>query len=315
MRALLALVIASTVLVSAPAAAQDLGHRLVGTQGLYAGRQREPGLYVADQLAYYGADTLRDRDGDVVPVEDLRLDAIGNALGLSLVLEIPGASTFVTMTAAVPLARASISSERPEASIDRFGLGDVFLQPIAFGWRLPHVDVIAGYSVYLPTGLFRLGEGNLSRGHVTHELSLGGTLYADEERRWFATAMASYDLNQTKEGIDIRRGDTLAIQGGVGATLFGLVDVGVVGAALWQVRDDEGMDVPPVLQGARDRVYAVGGEIGVALPTLRARVGARYVHELDVRSRSEGQVLVFQLGVLAWSPEPRSLRETARTER
>ena len=315
MRALLPCVIASTLLASAPAAAQDLGHRLVGTQGLYAGRQREPGLYVADQLAYYGADTLRDRHGELVPVEDLRIDAIGNALGLSLVLEIPGASTFVTMTAAVPLASASISSERPEASVDRAGLGDVFLQPFLFGWRLPHVDVVAGYSVYLPTGIFRLGEGNLSRGHVTHQLSLGGTLYADEERRWFVSAMASYELNQTKEGIDIRRGDTLAIQGGAGATLFGLVDVGVVGAALWQVRDDEGMDVPPVLQGARDRVYALGGEIGVLLPALRGRIGARYVRELDVRSRSEGQVLVFQLGLLVWSPEPRSPRETRRSER
>lgn len=217
MRLLRPLLFASTLLVSVPAAAQDLGHRLVGTQGLYAGRQREPGLYVADQLAYYGAETLRDRDGDEVPVEDLRIDAIGNALGLSLVLELPDDTTFLTMTAAVPLARASLSSERPEASLDRLGLGDVFLQPLLLGWRVPHLDVVTGYSVYLPTGLFRLGEGNLSRGHVTHQFSLGATFYADEDRRYFVSAMASYDLNQTEEGIDIRRGDTLAIQGGAGS--------------------------------------------------------------------------------------------------
>lgn len=315
MRALLGCVIASTLFVDASVAAQDLGHRLVGTQGLYAGRQREPGLYVADQLVYYGADTLRDREGDEVPLEALRIDALGNALGLSVVLEIPGASTYVTMTAAVPLARASVSSDRPEASVDRFGLGDVFLQPFLFGWRAPHLDVVAGYAVYLPTGIFRLGEGNLSRGHVTHQLSLGGSVYADEERRWFVSAMASYDLNQAKEGIDIRRGDTLTIQGGAGATLFGLVDVGVVGAALWQVRDDAGIDVPAALRGARDRVYALGGEIAVALPALQGRVGARYVREVGVRSRSEGHVLVFQLALLVWSPEPRNRPEDERNGR
>ena len=74
MRLLRPLLFASTLLVSVPAAAQDLGHRLVGTQGLYAGRQREPGLYVADQLDYYGAEPLRDRNVDEVPVEDLRID-------------------------------------------------------------------------------------------------------------------------------------------------------------------------------------------------------------------------------------------------
>ncbi|AKF03593.1 SphA family protein [Sandaracinus amylolyticus] len=303
-----ALLVVATLLTSAPAAAQDLGHRLIGTQGLHAGRLREPGLYVADQLGYYHADTLRDREGAVVPIEDLRVDALANALGLSLVVELPDELTHVAITAAVPLARASLSADVPEASLDNAGLGDVYVQPLSLGWRLPHVDVVTGYALYLPTGLFRLGEGGISSGHITHELSLGTTIFADDERRYFASAMASYDLHQTKNAIDIRRGDTLTIQGGIGATLFELVDVGVVGAALWQTRDDEGADVPLVLQGARDRVLALGGEISVALPSIPGRIGARYVHELDVRSRTEGQVLAFQLALVAWRPEPRSSR-------
>ncbi|UJR83938.1 SphA family protein [Sandaracinus amylolyticus] len=308
MRALSRALLLAALLTSAPAAAQDLGHRLIGTQGLHAGRRRDAGLYVADQLAYYTADALYDRTGAEVPIEDLRIDAIGNALGLSLVVELPDEATYVAVTAALPLAHASLSSDLPQVSLDRSGLGDVYVQPLSLGWRLPHVDVVTGYALYLPTGLFRLGEGSVSSGHITHELSLGTAIYVDEERRYSASAMASYDLNQTKNGIDIRRGDALTIQGGIGATLFDLVDVGVVGAALWQTTDDEGSDVPLVLQGARDRVFALGAEIGVMLPALPGRIGMRWVRELDVRSRTEGQVLVFQLSLVAWRPEPRSPR-------
>lgn len=300
-----AAIVAFTLLAPPVAAAQDLGHRLVGTQGLHAGRQRDPGLYVADQLIFYTADTLRDRDGAVVPIEDLQIDALANALGVSAVFEIAEISTYVAFAAALPLARASISADQPEASLDRTGLGDVFLQPLLLGWRVPHLDVIAGYSVYLPTGLFRLGEGGVSRGHTTHELSLGSTVHVDVERqRFFVSAIASYDLNQTKEQIDIRRGDTVQVQGGAGATLAGLVDVGLTFGALWQVQGDEGADVPPALDGARDRSFALGGELGVMLPSIGGRIGARYVRELDVRARPEGQIIVFQLALRAWQPAP-----------
>jgi hypothetical protein len=295
---------------SAPTKAQDLGHRLIGTMGLNAGKQLAPGLYVADQLVYYEADTLHDRSGSPLPIEAFRLEALANALGVVFVFYVPEIATFVSATAAVPLARLSVNSDHPLTSIDRFGLGDVFLQPLRIGWRIEHLDVIASYSLYVPTGLFQLGRGGVSSGQYTQEWSLGVALYADTERRYYATAVASYDFYHQKQGIDITRGDVIHIQGGIGANLFGLVDIGVVGAALWQVRDDRGSELPPALQGARDRAYAIGGELGIMLPTIRGRITARYEHELDTRARPEGQILVFQLAVAAWQPEAEPLTQT-----
>lgn len=304
MRVVLAVVVLAILLVGAPAAAQDLGHRLIGTQGLGAGKQAGPGLYVADQLVFYSADTLRDRNGAAIPIEGLRMEALANALGVMFVLHIPEIATFVSATAAVPLAHLSVSSDRPEASVDRFGLGDVFLQPLRLGWRVDHLDVVSSYALYVPTGLFQLGSGGVSSGQYTHEWSLGATIFADRERRYYASALASYDLYHQKIGVDITRGDSVQIQGGVGASLFGLVELGVVGAGLWQVRDDRGSDLPPALQGSRDRAYSIGAELGIALATIRGRITARYSHELETRARPEGQVLVFQLALAAWQPEP-----------
>lgn len=288
---------------ASPVAAQDLGHRFIGTLGSRAGEQREAGLYVADRLVYYGASTFRDRRGRPLPTGGARLEALANALGLAAAFEIEALATYVSFAAAAPLARVSLVADLPEASVDRFGLGDVYLQPLALGWRLPHLDLTASYAVYVPTGLFRLGEGGLSRGHVTHELAVGATLFFDSERRFRISALASYDLNHRKIGVDITRGETVQVQGGVGALIADLIDVGVVGAGIWQVGDDSGSEIPPALLGARDRALGIGGEIGVVIAPIRGRLGVRYLWETAARSRPEGHALVFELAIVAWTPE------------
>jgi hypothetical protein len=78
--------------------------------------------------------------------------------------------------------------------------------------------------------------------------------------------------------------------------------VGVVGAGIWQVGDDRGADLPPVLLGARDRALGLGAELGVMIAPIRGRVGARYLWETGARSRPEGHVLVFELLITAWRP-------------
>lgn len=305
MRAVVAVVVLAIVVVGSRASAQDLGHRLVGTQGLSAGRALSPGLYVADQLIYYSAETLRDREGNEVPIDGLDISAIGNGLGVAFVVEIPEIAAFVSVTAAGTIAHLSTSADRADLNTERYGLGDVFLQPLRIGWRADQLDVICSYSLYVPTGRFELGArvSGVSSGHYAHEWSVGATVFADAERRYYASAIASYGLQHQKIDIDITRGDSVQIQGGIGANLFGLVDVGPVGGALWQIEDDSGADVPPVLRGARDRVFLLGGEIGVTLAAIRGRISARYEHELEARSRPEGQILVFQLSLAAWQPE------------
>src|SRR5262245_12540941 len=143
-------------LIAIPAVAQDLGHRFVGSAGLNAGRQPDPGLYVSDRLAYYRATTLRDRGGNVVPTEGLDLDAFANAFGVLMSFDVPSTPLISSVAAAVPLASVRIRSERPESSLDRRGLGDVYLQPVQLGIRSGRVEAMAAYELYLPTGLFRL---------------------------------------------------------------------------------------------------------------------------------------------------------------
>jgi len=286
--------------------AQDLGHKLPGLIGLEAGKVPPPGLYLIDRVVSYEADELRDRRGTLIPVADLQLLGRANAVGLSYTIQLPRRTTSFTMTAAVPLARLRLNiHDRPEASFDRFGLADIYIQPALLGWRLGRVDLVASYGLYLPTGTSPLAGGKgLSAGHVTHQFSAGGSIYANKNRTSFVTALASYDANLRKRGIDITRGDTLNIQGGAGTNLFNrVVEAGLAFNSLWQVRADRGADLPVVLRGARDRVYGFGPDGAVMIKAIQSQLRIRYEWDMGVRSRPKGNVFVVGLNITLQRPQ------------
>lgn len=127
-----------------------------------------------------------------------------------------------------------------------------------------------------------------------------------------ASALLSYDLNRPKRGIDIKRGNTVQIQGGAGMRVHDLIDAGVAGFALWQVTDDSGADLPPMLRGARDRVFGLGPEVDILIPALRLRLDLRAAWDFGVRSRPQRRILVASLTYVAWRPERMAVPARAR---
>jgi hypothetical protein len=114
--------------------AQDLGHKLPGGIGLDAGKAPpEPGFYLVDRFVTYDADQVRDRRGDVVPVKGLRIGVLANGFGVAWAFELPRLATRASVTVAAPLVDVRLNSDAPEASVERFGLADVFIQPLKLG--------------------------------------------------------------------------------------------------------------------------------------------------------------------------------------
>ena len=282
--------------------AQDLGHKLPGGLGLDAGRVPGPGLYVADRIVRYVADEIRDRNGDVIPTGDLQLAALGNGMGISYTFALTQSGVVLTVSAAVPVARLRLNiQDRPEASIDRFGLTDFYIQPARLGWRSDRFELVGSYGLYLPSGISVLAGGQgLSSGQVTHEFSAGGTISTGKDSTVFLTALASFDVNLQKRGIDITRGDTVQVQGGVGVSrLKRTLEAGLAFYELSQVTPDRGADLPPVLLGARDAVYGLGPEMAVMFKAIRTQVRVRYEWDLGVRSRPQGNIFVVGLTIVA----------------
>jgi hypothetical protein len=285
----------ATTGVPAMAAAQpDLGHKLPGAVGLDAATQPEPGLYAAYRFGYWDAISARDRSGAKIPVAGFDIDAFAHVIGVGGTLRLdPG--VYLGTTLAVPVARISASVDDGRDEIDRFGLGDVYFEPLQIGGRWPWLDVIGSYAFYAPTR--QLGREGLGAPQWAHQLSLGATLWFAAEDRFRICALVSYDLHQRKQNVDVTRGDIVQIQGGIGGKLFDVVELGVAGFALWQVTDDRGSELPTALRGRRDRVYGLGPELNLLLPRLGAKIGVRYVRDIGAQGRPEGQLVVAGLSV------------------
>lgn len=294
--------ISLALLVANSVDAQDLGHKLPGLVGLDASTIPLPGLYLVNRVASYSADEIRDRRGNVVPIGDLRFRALANAFGVSYTFPLFKNDLLLTVTVAAPVARLRVNvQDRSEASIDRFGLTDFYIQPARLGWRKSRFDLVGSYGLYLPSGISILAGGKgLSSGQVTHQFSAGGSIYADKERTIFVTALSSYDLNLRKRNIDITRGDTLQVQGGAGVSRFDRVlEAGLAGYWLRQVRSDRGADIPPLLRGLRDRVYGLGPEAAVNVKAIRSQIRIRYEWDIGARSRPQGNI--FVVGFAFWA--------------
>lgn len=300
------------LLAGRDARAQDLGHKVLGAVGIDAGVQQEPGLYFAGRIIRFDASRLRDRDGRLVPIEGLDIDVIAGVFGVALTLK-PRGAPYLGWAFGVPLARISLNADDPRVSVDRAGFGDAFVQPLRVGWRTPHADIGVSYAFYAPTGRFEpRGGGGIGRGFWAHQFSLGVAVRGDLERRMRASVLLSYDLNRPKRGIDIQRGNTFQIQGGAGMRVVDWLDAGLAGFALWQVTDDRGADVPPVLRGARDRVFGLGPEVDILIPALRMRVDLRAEWDFGVRSRPQGRIFVASVTYAAWRPGRPPVRPRGR---
>ena len=274
------------------ATAQELGHKLLGGIGINAGTQPAPGLYVLDRFVVYRAQSLRDRNGNLLPIESLGIDVAANVLGVAYTRALRDHS-FYSAAAGAPLARVDVGADHPQIAVDASGFGDVFVQPVKLGARFDHFDVVGDYTLYIPSGHFEPRRLSVGRGYWTNQVSVGGAFHADRRRARRASLLASYDINRRKRDIDIKRGNSFQVQGGAGTQLYGPVDGGVAGFALWQVTDNSGTDLPSAVRGARARVFGLGPEVGVAIPSIRARIEARTEWEFGARSRQEGWIAFF----------------------
>jgi hypothetical protein len=247
---------AAATLVPGPSRAQqEVGHKILGSLGLQAGSQAPTGLYLVDQFTYYHTSELVDQNGRALPI-GLDADLLANGLAAGVSLELPHIATFVNASVSVPLVYLNASTQNPRVSVDPRGIGDLYVQPLKLGWRPGPLDLVAGYSFYAPTGSFDdEGSTALGRSQWTQELSVGGTFRFGPGESMNLSALTSFDFYGTKIGIDLRRGDTLQIQGGLGAKVLRQVDVGIAGYALWQVTDYGGSALPVDLRSARDRVF------------------------------------------------------------
>ena len=283
--------------------AQLSGHNTKGDFGLQAGTQAPPGFYVVPLFLDYSADSLRDQNGDrLSPIAGGgSVDARAAIVGLLWVSEkkVLGGNYGFSIWPGVTNNALGFPPLEVDEQVST-GFADIYVRPFTLGWHTDRADFIAGLGIFAPTGAFEAGgDNNRGLGMWSYELFGGTTVYFDEAKTWHFATLASYETHGKKDGTDIRVGDLLTLEGGLGKSFMdGAFNVGVAYYAQWKVTDDDfglGITLPggPLLN--KHRVYGFGPEVTLPLAsksTLYGFLTLRYIWETGARTTLEGNTFL-----------------------
>jgi hypothetical protein len=289
------------VLITVSAEAQYKGDHIPGFMGLQSGSQAPPGLYIGDVVWVYPTSTVKDDAGNAINLPG-SLTSTADIILVNLVSNYKVFGANIGGSAAFPFIQNRIQTDSLDVSTG-FAYTDMFVGA-ALGWTLKRADITAGYNLYIPTGRFSAtGTDNTGLGMWGNEFTIGSTVYLDQKKTWNAAANFGLEFHTDKKGTNINVGDLGTIEGGLGKTFYKkvsgpipmIMNVGAVGYAQFKVTGDSGSDIPPLLEGLKDRVFALGPEFNVYIPKPRLTLLARYEPEFGARTRTQGQTIVFSV--------------------
>ena len=263
----------------------------MGSVGLKSGSQPPPLVYV------YRTDDVRDRDGNRLPI-DASITSVAYGGGINVVTTKKILGGFYGFQVLFPFA-ANNRLQGTEIDMNPGGgLTDSVIAPLSLGWHSKRADAIAGYSIFVPTGRYTDGAtDNTGFGMWGHELSFGTTVYLNETKQYHAATLVSFDFQSKKEDSETKVGNAMNLEGGVGGDfLKGGLTVGLNYYAALKLTDDRIEGIPGILIRGKDKVFALGPEVQLALARggkLYGFLKVNYQWELYARTTTKGSELTI----------------------
>ena len=296
-----------SLLPAVPAQAQLNGSHSLGDFGVLSGSQPQPGFYAALFYYRFDTDTIKDADGNTLRLTPGAPSSLGLTAAAPIAWYVSNAKVLgANYGAMVVLPFANASLEAPAFSLGSTidtGVADMLVRPLDLGWHKEHADIVAGFQFYAPTGRYeRGGDDNLGKGMWTYEPFLGATVYLDEKKSFSLAATAYWEVHGSKKDTDVKVGQILNLQGGLGKSFLGggLV-IGAAYYAQWKLTSDRlaGFELPgggdiDVTARNKHKVFGFGPEVTLPIATrskLYALVNARYLWETGARVHTQGQTL------------------------
>ncbi|MGH8759138.1 MAG: SphA family protein [Burkholderiales bacterium] len=280
-------------LVSAGAQATEGGGSIypVGSENYTCCALPPPGLYGMAYAQHYRATTLRDNQGNRVPVPGFEVEATALVPRLVWVTPTQVAGASLAYHAILPVVDLKVSAAGQ--SQGKTGLGDAVVGA-ALGWHhSPQLHTLLGLDVFLPTGDYdKANLANIGRNYWAFQ-PVVGVSYIDPAGL-NADAKVMYTVNQKNSATDYRSGQELIIDYSLGWGFNNGWVAGVGGYVYQQTTDDRqaGATVP----GNKGRALAIGPSI-----RYQSQKGwfamLKYQKETRVRNRAEGDALWLKVVV------------------
>jgi hypothetical protein len=328
--------LALLILFATPARAQH-GDWLMGTDGLLSAQQAPEGIFYSNVWSYYHASssdfgTIRIPKG-LGASTSLKLSVSGsldefvdqNIIGWTSPYKVLGANygLFVDVPFAIADASGNASLEpvlnppggsptkQTSAGVTKGSIGDIYVEPVNFGWHFRHLDAIVSSGFFAPSGPYNSKAAvNIGYGHWTGVFGLGGIAYADAARTWSLSIYTHYLLYASQLGAKYTLGDVVPFEWGAAKTLnlnnsiFQQLILGAVGYAQWQATNNQiniaaqtktEASVIKTLADTRAQVYSAGPSIN--LLTKYGLFSLRYYEEFDAHATPSGRQLMFSVAL------------------
>ncbi|WP_316636101.1 transporter [uncultured Flavobacterium sp.] len=294
------------LLIYLPVNAQLKGGHILGGMGLQSGTQTpENTLSVYVPGYFYTASSLRNANGDKsIANPDINMFVTGVGASYVSDFKILGANygaTVLLAFASNKIQGNTLDSKSP------FALTDTYIVPVQLGWHNKRADFVFSYQIYLPTGKFEMGASdNSGLGMFMNEFSAGTTLFFNDKKNFHFSALASYEINGKKKDTDIKTGDLLSIEGGLGKTFYmmnaektapkGILNAGLIYYLQYKVTNDQ-IPVPVfgTIETDKDRVGGIGAEINYYHIGCSTSAGLRWIAEVDAINRFQGNTFFLTL--------------------
>jgi len=287
------------------ATAQLKGYNILGDIGLQAGTQAPPSINLAIPLYFYSSSTYRNSNGDKLSSSP-SLNTFFTGLAGSVVtnVQVFGGNWGVSLI--VPFASNRVEGNM--VNVDGpFSFTDMYLQPIQLGWHTPRADFNMGYGIFIPTGRYEFGgDNNTGLGMWGQELTAGTTLFPDKKKTFHFGTSFSYEVHSDKKGTDIKTGDILSIEGGLGKTWYKkgktpiptIFNAGLIYYMQYKLTSDQIPAGNTVFTGDKDRILGWGVEGNVFMPAIRSQLGLRWLGETGARNRFQGNTFFITVGYM-----------------
>jgi hypothetical protein len=275
--------------------AQVRGVYPVGMSATNSGVTPESGFSYSNLLAIYSRDRFVGRDGELLATGAQSVVMDLNSFVWVSRRRIAGAR--FSMSATLPVANNSLTSDVTGPISGGEGFADSYYQPFILGWNTERADVRAVDGFLAPTGKFKVGANdNVGSGYWTHALSSGQTFYLTKNRATSVSAFQMYEIHTTQQGTQIHPGQTLNLDYSV-MHAFAVsralrLQVGLAGYHQWQITDKTGPAITPEQANAHYKVNALGVASNVNI-TSRVNAGFKYFGEFANRSTFQGHSIQF----------------------
>ena len=285
---------ATTLVLAAPADAQNRGVYPLGMSAINSGVTAEPGFTYSNLFLYYSRNESKGPDGELLATGSNSVLMDMNSFVWVSRKQILGAR--YSASATIPIANNSLASDVTGSISGGGGFADSYYQPVILGWTKERFGIRAIYGFLAPTGRFEAGESdNVGSGYWTHVLASGQTLYLSKDKRTAVSAFQMYEFHTSQEGTGVEPGQTINLDYSVTRMLpLGegvMLQAGVVGYEQRQTTDKGGPGITPAQAEARYAVNALGFAGNLSLPARGVGLGLRYYQEFSNRSTYEGYSL------------------------